>query len=42
VKLEVIRDLMGHSSVATTEIYTAVEEGAHEQAVALLRPPKAA
>lgn len=42
VKLEVIRDLMGHASVATTEIYTAVEDSEHVQAASLLRPPQAA
>ena len=42
VDLLVIRDLMGHASVATTEVYTAVDADEHAQAVALLQPPAAA
>ena len=42
VDLLVIRDLMGHTSVATTEVYTAVDDDEHARAVALLQPPAAA
>lgn len=42
VPLEVIRDLLGHASVATTEVYTKVEDHEGALAVAKLRPPRAA
>jgi integrase/recombinase XerD len=42
VPLEVIRDLLGHASVATTEIYTKVDDDEGALAVAKLRSPRAA